>query len=144
MFRLFNIWCDPKFDNIMFWKELIRDQGSFYLPYWGWYLDYPSNCTLVSKRSEQEKFDVGYLEKFASSQGNKKEDIDKRRKKKKDVQVSNTLKAVQTPMTLRTLNMCEATFVPLLPVLQGNYAWKHKCYRWKTNVSVFLDVRLRS
>jgi hypothetical protein len=65
---------------------------------------------------------VGYLEKFASSQGNKKEDIDKRRKKKKDVQVSNTLKAVQTPMTLRTLNMCEATFVPLLPVLQGNYA----------------------
>jgi len=24
---------------------------------------------------------------------------------------------------------CEATFVPLPPVLQGDYARKHKCYR---------------
>jgi hypothetical protein len=39
---------------------------------------------------------------------------------------------------------CEVTFVPLLLVLRGDYAWKHKCYRWKKNASVFLDVRLRS
>jgi hypothetical protein len=53
-----------------------------------------SNClldyTLVSKRIDQEEFDLGYLEKLASSKANKKEDIDKRRKKKKDVQVSSS------------------------------------------------------
>ncbi len=38
----------------------------------------------------------------------------------------------------------EATFVLLLLVLQGDYAWKHKCYQWRKNASVFLDVRLRS
>jgi hypothetical protein len=38
---------------------------------------------------------VGYLEKLASYQGNK-EDIDKRRKKKKDFQVFNTPGATQT------------------------------------------------
>jgi hypothetical protein len=36
------------------------------------------------------------LEKLTSSQVNKKEDIDKKRKKKKDAQVSNTLGATQT------------------------------------------------
>jgi hypothetical protein len=34
------------------------------------------------------KFDLGFLEKLASFQGNK-EDIDKRKKKKKGVQVSS-------------------------------------------------------
>jgi hypothetical protein len=36
------------------------------------------------------------LEKFVSSQANKKVDIDKRRKRKKNVQVSGTLRATQT------------------------------------------------
>jgi hypothetical protein len=36
------------------------------------------------------------LEKFVSSQANKKEDIDKRRKRKKNVQVFGTLRATQT------------------------------------------------
>jgi hypothetical protein len=40
------------------------------------------------------------------------------------------------------IGVCEATFVPLLPVLQGDYAWKHKCYWWKINANVLLDVRL--
>jgi hypothetical protein len=35
------------------------------------------------------------LEKLASSQGNKKEDIDKKRKKKKDVKVFSTRRAIQ-------------------------------------------------
>jgi hypothetical protein len=33
--------------------------------------------------------------------------------------------------------------VPLLPLLQGDYPWKHKCYWWRKNASVILDVRLR-
>jgi hypothetical protein len=37
---------------------------------------------------------------------------------------------------------CESTFVPLLSVLRGDYAWKRKCYQWKKNARVFLDVRL--
>jgi len=37
-------------------------------------------------------------------------------------------------------SQCEATFVPLLPVLQGDYAWKHECYRWRMNTNVCLDV----
>jgi hypothetical protein len=45
---------------------------------------------------------------------------------------------------VKLIRHCEATFVPLLPVLQGDYAWKHEHYRWRTNVNVFLDVRLRS
>jgi len=40
--------------------------------------------------------------------------------------------------------LCEATFVPLPPVLQGDYAWKQKCYRWRTNANVCLVIRLRS
>ncbi len=46
---------------------------------------------------------MGYLENFASSQGNKKEDIDKRRKKKKDIQVSNTPRATQTFTNIKNL-----------------------------------------
>ncbi len=46
---------------------------------------------------------MGYLEKFASYQGNKEEDIDKRRKKKKDVQVSNTPRATQTFVHIENL-----------------------------------------
>jgi hypothetical protein len=46
---------------------------------------------------------VGYLKNLASSQGNKKEDIDKRRKKKKDVQVFNIPRATQTPANIENL-----------------------------------------
>ncbi len=46
---------------------------------------------------------MGYLENLVYSQGNKKEDIDKRRKKKKDVQVSNTLGGTQTPTNIENL-----------------------------------------
>jgi hypothetical protein len=53
------------------------------LPYCGWYLDCPLDCNPISERLEQEKFDLGFSEKLAYSQGNKKEDIDKRKKKKR-------------------------------------------------------------
>ncbi len=46
---------------------------------------------------------MGYLEKIASSQGNKKEDIDKRRRKKKNIQVSNTPRATQTLTNIENL-----------------------------------------
>jgi hypothetical protein len=42
------------------------------------------DSVFVLKRSERKKFDLESLEKLISFQGNK-EDIDKRRKKKKDV-----------------------------------------------------------
>jgi hypothetical protein len=43
------------------------------------------------------------LEKLESSQGNKKEDIDERKKKKKDVQVSSFPGATQTPTDIENL-----------------------------------------
>jgi hypothetical protein len=45
---------------------------------------------------------------------------------------------------IATIGECEVTFVPLPPVLQGDYAWKHKCYRWRTNTNVCLVIRLHS
>ncbi len=71
--------------------------------YCGWYLDCPLDYTPSSKKTEQEKFNPGYLEKLASSQANK-EDINKKRKKKKDVQVSSTLGTSQTPMDFENLD----------------------------------------
>ncbi len=65
------------------------------MPYCGWYLDCLLDCTIALKKTKRKKFDLGYLEKLTSSQVNKKEDIDKRRKKKKDAQVSSTLGAIQ-------------------------------------------------
>jgi hypothetical protein len=59
------------------------------LPYCGWYLDCPPYCIHVLKRLGREKFDLGFLEKLVSFQGNK-EDIKKMKKKKKDVKVSST------------------------------------------------------
>jgi hypothetical protein len=65
----------------MYRKELVR--GSFHLAYCGWYLDCPLDCTPILERLEQEKFDSRFSEKLAYSQGNKKEDIIDKRKKKK-------------------------------------------------------------
>jgi hypothetical protein len=95
MLGLFNIWCDPKFDNIMYRKELVKNQGLFYLTYYGWYFDCPLDCTPILEKSKRKKFNSGCLEKLDSFQGNK-EDIDKRRKKKEDVQVSGTPRVIQT------------------------------------------------
>jgi len=47
---------------------------------------------------------LGYLDKLASSQVNKKEDIDKKRKRMRDVQVSGTLRATQTPANIENLD----------------------------------------
>jgi len=57
------------------------------------------DCTLVLEMLEQKKFNPRYLEKLVSSQGNKV-DIDKRRRKKKDVQVSSTPRATETPVNI--------------------------------------------
>jgi hypothetical protein len=62
--------------------------------YYGWYLDFPLNYIPISKRLERKKFDPRFFEKLASSQGNKKEDIEKRRKKKY-VEISTTLRATK-------------------------------------------------
>jgi len=43
---------------------------------------------------------LGFFEKFASSQGNKKEGIDKRKKKKKDLQGSGIPWTTQTPIDI--------------------------------------------
>ncbi len=99
MLGLFSIWCDPKSDNIMYKKEFVKGWDSSHLPCFGWYLNCLLDCILVSERSKWEKFDLRFLEKLASSQGNK-EDIDKKKKKKKDVQVSSTPRAMQTPINI--------------------------------------------
>jgi hypothetical protein len=63
-------------------------------------LDY----TPISKRSKQENFNPRFLEKLVSFEGNKKEDIDKKKNKKnKDVQVFGILKATQTSVDIENL-----------------------------------------
>jgi len=69
----------------MFQREIVKDWGLFHLPYCGWYLEYLSDCIATSERTKQKKFDPRYLEKLVSSQANKKEDINKRRNRKRDV-----------------------------------------------------------
>jgi hypothetical protein len=46
---------------------------------------------------------MGFLEKLAFSHGDKKEDIDKRKKKKKDAQVSGTLGVIPTLTNIKNL-----------------------------------------
>jgi hypothetical protein len=53
------------------------------------------------KEVRAREFQFGIFKKLVSSQGNKKEDIDKR-KKKKDVQVSSTLGVTQTPVDIES------------------------------------------
>jgi hypothetical protein len=93
----------------MFRKKIVKDWGSSHLLYCGWYLDCPLDYTPSSKKTKQEKFDLGYLEKLVSSQANK-EDINKRRKKKKDVQVSSTPRASQTLVDFENLD-CAINYV---------------------------------
>jgi hypothetical protein len=71
---------------------IITNWGFFHLLYYGWYLDCPPNYTFVLKRSKRGKLDPRFLEKLASSQGNKKEDIEKR---KKNVEVLGIPKAME-------------------------------------------------
>lgn len=87
----------------MFQKEIVKDWGQYNLFYCGQDFDCPPNNTPASKKIEQEKFDPRYLEKLASSQANK-EDINKRRKKNKDVQVFGTPRATQAPMDFENLD----------------------------------------
>jgi hypothetical protein len=50
------------------------------------------------------------------------------------------------PMSLNikdSKEQCEATFVPLLPVLQGNYVRSTNATSEGKNASVILDVKLR-
>jgi hypothetical protein len=45
--------------------------------------------------------------------------------------------------SLKLIPPCEATFVPLLLVLQGDYAWSTNAISEGKDASVILDVRLR-
>jgi len=66
-------------------------------------LDY----TPISNRSKQENFNLRFLEKLVSSQGNKKEDIEKKKNNNKnnnkDVQVFGILKVTQTSVDIENL-----------------------------------------
>jgi len=88
----------------MFQKEIVKYWGLFHLPYCGWYLDYLSDCNTTSERTKRKKFDPKYLEKLASSQSNKKEDINKRRNKKRDVYFFGTLGPIQTLANIENSN----------------------------------------
>ncbi len=55
--HLLKIWCDPKADNFIFHKNLLKDWSSLYLLDCRWYLDYPKDCTVTSKATLCERIE---------------------------------------------------------------------------------------
>ncbi len=55
--HLLKIWCDPKADNSIFYKNLLKNCSSLYLLDCGWYLDCPKDCTVTSKAALCEKIE---------------------------------------------------------------------------------------
>jgi hypothetical protein len=67
--KLFKMWKDPKIDNIMYMKDMLRDWSSPHLLDCGWYLDFlkeniPSLEFKIQEKHEPRFFQgLGALEK---------------------------------------------------------------------------------
>ncbi len=53
--QLFKVWCDPKFESIMYNEDLLRDWLFTQLKTCGWYVDCPLDSTFTYKRYYQKK-----------------------------------------------------------------------------------------
>lgn len=86
LFPFFLIWIDPKVDNNMYHKDLLKDWSTIHLKQCGWYLDCPKDSTPTSKVSFQMNFELVFAEqvmdKVEVSQGLKKA-LEKNLSKKK-------------------------------------------------------------
>ncbi len=85
---LFRIWCDPKGENTMYRKDLLKVWSSGHLASYGWYLDCLADSTLKSKHALKEKFEDAHLNKLTSTnsrfRGGKRSQSAKKLKKTKD------------------------------------------------------------
>jgi len=72
------IWQDPKADNTMYCKDLLKDWSLDHFEDFNWYIECPWDCTLLSKITFEVSHDPDFQEKLASFGGsniqvNKKE-----------------------------------------------------------------------
>jgi hypothetical protein len=55
--HLLVIWCDPKANNFIIRKNILKDWLSSYLLDCKWYLDYPKDCITTSKVAFHKKIE---------------------------------------------------------------------------------------
>jgi hypothetical protein len=75
----------------IYMKDIIKDWGSIHLDTCNWYFVYSPNCMPMLKKTLSDKYDVGFMDKLASSEGNQIMDIKKKRKKKNNALRRGTL-----------------------------------------------------
>jgi hypothetical protein len=68
--RLLKIWKDPKTNNIMYRKDMLRDWSSPHLLDCGWYLDYPNENTLSLEFGIRDKHEPRFLQGVSLGEGN--------------------------------------------------------------------------
>ncbi len=74
-------------------KDIVKDRGSTHLETCNWYFVYSFNCMPMLEKTLREKYDVGFMDKLASFEGNQRMDIKKKRKKKNNASRRNILRA---------------------------------------------------
>ncbi len=77
----------------MYMKDIVKDRGSTHLETCNWYFVYSFNCMPMLEKTSREKYDVGFMDKLASFEGNQRMDIKKKRKKKNNASRRNILGA---------------------------------------------------
>ncbi len=55
----------------MYMKDFVKDWGSTHLETCNWYFIYSSNCLPMLEKTLREKYDVGFMDKLASSEWTK-------------------------------------------------------------------------
>jgi hypothetical protein len=67
--NILDIWCDPKVDNIMFKKDLLKDWLASHLLQCGWYLDCLKDINPTLEIPLKENTKPFFMETFESSIG---------------------------------------------------------------------------
>jgi hypothetical protein len=67
--HLFWIWQDPKADNTMYRKGLLKDWSLDHLEDYGWYIECPRDCTPPFEVTLKENHEPSFQKKLASSRG---------------------------------------------------------------------------
>lgn len=114
--QLFHMWSDPKFDNIMYKKEFVKDWTSSHLQQCGWYLDCPLTPFMFLK-GPSKRNSIQDLWKSQLKETNKK----KQRKRKNKMMLK--LQAFQG-------------------VGQGHLTWSHLQPTWKLIPQELLPFRI--
>jgi len=94
------IWGDPKVNNNMYQKDLLKDWFSPHLTESGWYLDCPKDYTCSFEVSLCESFELGFTEKIIEthmSQGPKKSKDTTKKKVKENFAASKSMVNIERP-----------------------------------------------